>query len=973
MIEKQNGNEQNVDELESLPYQEEYKRINELRQIVKKRIDKDDVITAVTSQSPDDRKRRTKAILFKIAKILFQDEKLRNEFFPEDVTAENKVEEFIKRASTSDNPRECDFIDIVFLTINELLEEVKPDSAYIEGHVKSRIKIFLRRKLLYLRYDLFERIPQNKNKRKKREQILESQDPEIELLNILWNEFKDHPSMTILCCFLRDQGYPNNAGERVKDLLIEIFKNGDLEINQRKNEIMNSIKKAKSNPKNGEISLPFIRIDDIVSDNGDNQRADTPKYVKKIWGNRNEEKGAEAKEGEDTQEGLPTVTATPNQPRHNHSRRKRKDTQEGLPPVTLPPTQPHDKHLKREHKPTQIGLTTISPLPDQSKHNHSRRKRKDTQEGLPPVTPPPTQPHDKHPKREHRPTQIGLTPITPPPDQHRDKPHKPTRIGLPSVQLSNNARNRSETQKVEPLPKPASSENSNRKRRFLKRISLITGLVAGSAMAVIGGSYLYKKYAKSEPVVVNGVHQKSQKPNVEQINIMRAVSKDLDMKKPHAMRAEPRTKKLDMDQPTATSSKTPNTRQSEGMHPTPQPQQQTPLKKPSHTASDEPIKKDSLTKSAGTIAQPEISSSKKTGSTNYLTHITLSTIEDLPANYTQKYKDLFLGKEIDLKGASASEHIYEIFKEIASSRQMKKLDKFWNDELKWGWVLYMMSLDDDWMQNEYMQNPKHRRFVRWGKRHYPKFKKLLEKEAKGEKLSKHEKRKLAKYKKLFDLGKLMMKSLESVNPNTNVNKTETIRFSKNGKVAKFITFLAKKIGLKVPKEEHASLDDRKPDITFASNISGKISNDKGGSSSKVQLDPVFQAEIDMYTAAQQGQTVQIHPDFQKEIEKYNQNQLIASEPTVQIHPDFQRQIDGYYTQQQSAASTPKVQIDSDFQKEIENYKRGQIMEHAADKVLFVLEQNSRQRGETMEQAVDNVLARLEKRKEEKGKIMERAA
>lgn len=212
--------------------------------------------------------------------------------------------------------------------------------------------------------------------------------------------------------------------------------------------------------------------------------------------------------------------------------------------------------------------------------------------------------------------------------------------------------------------------------------------------------------------------------------------------------------------------------------------------------------------------------------------IAQNSVNDLPANYTDKYKSLFLGQQINLHGASMTEYIEDAIKEVATRSQWRKFRKYLNGKMKPGWSMYMASINDPWFEEVYRK--KYRRWHRKGHRDLKKYEKLKERIAdlmklqdSGKELSKRQKRKLAKYMGRVDryeeqlrVGKLIMQSLGAVNHGKNVNNLDVGNFSDNqGNVASIVIEMAQEAELEIPEiitaERTKTASPKQPEVQFA--------------------------------------------------------------------------------------------------------------------------------------------------------------
>ncbi len=292
-----------------------------------------------------------------------------------------------------------------------------------------------------------------------------------------------------------------------------------------------------------------------------------------------------------------------------------------------------------------------------------------------------------------------------------------------------------------------------------------------------------------------------------------------------------------------------------------------------------------------------------------LKRIDVTSVNDLPANYSERFKSLFLGQPIDLNGMPLSEYIERAIRESCTPKQWKQYLKGIGRDLRYAYVLgNQLEKEKDskrskWYHEKFKK--KQRRWYARGKKLEREYNYLLKKQSSGKKMSSWQKKRLKKLNEMLELysefyaglahKKLMDKGInvDAVPPGTSVY------FSKDGYVPSIIIKMVKAAGLQLPEEFHTSNDTNE--------LSGEI----------------------MF--AEQDSTI---PDT-------------TSNSTIELDDTFQAQINGYELQKK---------VDEKIKQEaILREERGRVMEAAIDNVFIQLEKNRKEDASIMEKAADKAL------------------
>lgn len=292
--------------------------------------------------------------------------------------------------------------------------------------------------------------------------------------------------------------------------------------------------------------------------------------------------------------------------------------------------------------------------------------------------------------------------------------------------------------------------------------------------------------------------------------------------------------------------------------------------------------------------------------------IAQTSVNDLPANYTEKYKSLFLGLNINLRGESMTGYIERAIKEIATRGQFNKFRKYLNGKMKPGWAMYMASLNDSWFENYYKK-----KFKWWhykGHRDLKRFEKLKKRQEMGKKLSKRQERLLKEYEEQMRVGRLIMESFRAMNPGFDPNNINKANFSdQDGNVAAIVIEMAEAAGLQVPE------------IITAENI-----------------------ENLQYPKQPEVQLADLEPD-QNSID--NGKKLLEKVQEIESQQAAQAEVAGQAMEKAANSVLAKI--------EKNNAEKSKVMEASTDGLMAKLKKRREEKSQVMEDAVDRVLDRLE--------------
>jgi len=339
---------------------------------------------------------------------------------------------------------------------------------------------------------------------------------------------------------------------------------------------------------------------------------------------------------------------------------------------------------------------------------------------------------------------------------------------------------------------------------------------------------------------------------------------------------------------------------------------------------------------------PNIVKIKK--SNPYVKKISQLSLNDLPANYTEKFKSLFLGRKIDLKGDSMTKYVEDAIKEIATRNQWRKFNRYLDGKMKPGWAMYMASINDAWFEDTYKK--KYRRWYKKGHRDLRRYEKLKKRLASGKKLSKRQKRHLKYYEELMRVGRTIMLSLGAMNSGKDVNDIDQANFSnEKGEVASIVLEMAEKAGLQTPeviiaevaepapKQQLAEITpEPTPDPEPTPNPEPEVDND--------QHDPV-QAGQDLLQRVQ-------HKEAQQAIKNEEAGKVMVSSADKVLERMRKRR------EERRRKQEAKLKAEKAKQAAIAEAK-GQVMEDAADRVLdrLSISKQLRESAEAKQPKTDN--------------------
>lgn len=315
-----------------------------------------------------------------------------------------------------------------------------------------------------------------------------------------------------------------------------------------------------------------------------------------------------------------------------------------------------------------------------------------------------------------------------------------------------------------------------------------------------------------------------------------------------------------------------------------------------------------------------------------LKRIVVSSVNDLPANYSESYKSLFLGQLVELNGMPLSEYIERAIKESCTPKQWHQyLEKIGKD-LRQAYVLGNQlikgekSQRSEWYHNKFRK--KQRGWYRKGQKRKAEYDWLLKRETSGKKMKQWETKRLKKLREMLKLynefyGGLANEKLMDKGVNVDEVPTGTgVYFSKDGYVPSIIVKMAEAADLKVPEELHTSID-KVIDIDgtqHANELSGEI----------MLAEKHIENHDDTFSATAPN---------------------ITPDSTVQLDSMFRAEVNGYELQKRVDAL---------------RQERGKVMENAADKALQAVLKNKEKEEAKLEygrdfasRTVDNILGKYD--------------
>ncbi|MFC1656324.1 hypothetical protein ACFL3C_05625, partial [Patescibacteria group bacterium] len=359
-----------------------------------------------------------------------------------------------------------------------------------------------------------------------------------------------------------------------------------------------------------------------------------------------------------------------------------------------------------------------------------------------------------------------------------------------------------------------------------------------------------------------------------------------------------------------------------------------------------------------------------------LKRIAVTSVNDLPANYSENYKNLYLGQSFDLQGMPLSEYVEKAIKGSCTPEQWEQYREKIGKDLR---VAYLLGNQlrkvkkgkkdqrAQWYHSTFKKEQ--RSMYRKGKIYEWQYNWLLKKEKSGKKMKPWEVRRLEKLKRMLKLynefyGGFAHEKLMDKGVNVDEVPSGTgVYFSKDGYVPSIIIKMAEAAGLKVPDAYHASNDViiDKDGTQHANEFTGEIMlaeqeleapNDNFSSGpettpdSTVELDKMFQMEVNGY-------------ELQKKVDAKLRPKPRTASGEIYVKPAA-RVASG-----EIEVTTP-LSVASGAIDTKDNMTKGQIMENAADKALQAVMNNNAEREAKLESGrayaantVDNILDKLE--------------